>query len=103
MAVAVEVGHRDRRAALRHPRQRGRIPMKGAVAAVDVEAVLKSVVFSNEFITAAHHVQIRTTIAIGVEEFGVDVLVQAVTGERSLEARAEGSVALLNQQLARLP
>src|SRR5436190_4822805 len=42
-------------------------------------------------------------IAVGIEEAGADVLRQAVSGNGGLSRRTERPVALLNEQLARLP
>src|SRR3989441_11488076 len=96
---------RDRHAgaALGETREGLRIPVEMPVAVVDVEPVLECVGVAPELVAAAHDVEVRMPVAVGVEEDRVDVLGKTIRLERRLPAGAERAVALLDEQAAGLP
>src|SRR5437879_6604533 len=103
MPVAVPVPRHDAGATLRKRREGQRVPVEMSTAVVQVEAVLEGGVVLLELVTTAHHVEIRTPVAVGVEEHGVDILTQVVQLEHALDARAERAVASLEEEPAGLP
>src|SRR5437879_7030907 len=103
MPVAVPVPRHDAGATLRKAREGQRVPVEMAAAVVQVEAVLEGGVVLLELVAAAHDVEIRTPVAVGVEEHRVDVLAQTVDLKRALRARAERAVASLAEEPARPP
>src|SRR2546426_396084 len=80
-----------------------RSPVEMPVAVVDVEPVLERVGVTPELVAAAHDVEVRMSVAVGVEEDRVDVLGKTIRLERRLRAGAERAVALLDEQAAGLP
>src|SRR5439155_16809527 len=72
-------------------------------AIVDVEPVLQGIVLSPELVPSAHDVEVQLSIAVGVEEHGIDVFGQAIDGNCRLAAGTKSPVRLLYEQLARLP
>ena len=73
-----------------------------AAAVVEIEPVPHRLALP-ELVATAHDVEIEITIAVRVEEGGVDIFVQAVRAERRLDRSVQRSVGGLQQQLARLP
>src|SRR5204862_7365979 len=99
-AAAVPGPHRDARVGLREPRARLCLPGEVPLPVVDVEAVLERRVTSPERVAAAHDVEIRVPVAVGIEKRRGDVLGQAIGLQCRLRASAERAVPLLDEELA---
>ena len=102
VAVAIEIARHDTGAVVEEVRQRVRGALEVAAAIVEVKAVVQRLALP-ELVATAHDVEIEITIAVRVEEGGVDIFVQAVGAERRLERSVQRTVGGLPQQLARLP
>src|SRR5437762_5645183 len=77
--------------------------MKLAVAVVQIEPILQRWRALGVFVAAANDVEVRSTVAIGVEEHGAEVFRKRVSREDRLVGAGEAAVAPLKQELSRLP
>src|SRR3954470_8031981 len=103
MPVAVEIADLDTGPVLEDVGECVASALEGPVPVIQVKSWPQSVFAAPELVPAAHHEQIRMSIAVRIEEGGANILGYAVCRDRRLAAGAERTITLLNEQFPRLP
>jgi hypothetical protein len=103
MPVAIEITDGHTGAVLEHIGKCITGTLKVSLAVVHVEPRPQSILLAPEFVSAAHDEQVRMPITVRIDKARADVLGYAVRGNGRLSAGTEGSIALLDKKLTRLP
>ena len=102
IAVSVEVSRNDAGAVLEEVGQAVHGTVEVALTVAQVEPVPERFVVTPVLVSSADDVQVRMSVAVGIEEGGRDVFVEAVRLENPVVARAEPAIGLLQEQPPRL-
>src|SRR5204862_7550754 len=103
VSIAIEVTRRDAASVVVQLGDRVDVAREASMTVVEIEAASHRRSRDLELISRADDVEVRRPVPVGVEEDGVDVLGDAVGGDRRLLAGMERSIATPQEQLPRPP